>query len=257
MITIIEEINDSEYQNEERGCSVRIAICENEVAQQKIIKEQIITCMHKNAVEIHTFISGEVLSSVYQKGERFDIIFMDIRMREMDGIETIKGIRQYDKKVIIIIVTATIEYAVEGYSIRANDFILKPIIAETFKKVFDRAVCRLESKGEEIYTVENKEGIIHLDLDDIYYIESDGRQVRIKSKRGVFRHYRKISIDEKKLESKGFIRIHRSILVNMENVYRIQAKEVVLTNHESLPLSIKKHKQIYDAYTSFMIRRVK
>lgn len=236
---------------------LNIAICEDERPQQRIIEDYINKFTAYKTFEISKYDSGEALISYYKQGGRFDIIFLDIKMKELDGIETAQVIRHYDERVYIILTTSLIEYAIKGYSVKANEFILKPINEQNFKSVFRRALKENNPTKISHYIIENRNEKIVINNDDIYYLESIGRKIRVNTKEGNFEHYKNISDEEKKLKNIGFIRTHRAFLVNMENIYRIHATEIVLKNKELVPLSKKRHKQVYDEFTTYMIGRFK
>ena len=111
----------------------KIAICEDNIEQREYIKNLIIDNNYFDNNEIEIFSSVENILVAYESGLRFSIILLDMQMDGIDGIETAKVIRKYDKNVRIVIITSIIEYAVEGYGINASDFILKPIDVLKFK----------------------------------------------------------------------------------------------------------------------------
>lgn len=232
---------------------MKIAICEDEISQQEKLEEMIYQFIEEDGFEICKFDSGEELMSRYTEGERFDILFLDIRMKKVDGIETAKKIREYDTKVFIILTTSLIEYAIKGYRVKANDFIEKPLKYTDFCTAFKRAIKEIKYMVERVYVVENREERVVIDVDHIYYIESFGRKVMVKTTDGIYEHYRNISDEEKKLKELGFVRTHRTYLVNMKNIYKIKASEILMKNKETIPISPRKRKIVWDEFTNFII----
>ena len=236
---------------------MRIAICDDEIIQQDLLQNCIIEFDNNDEYnfEIYRYDSGESLITSYQAGDRFEIILLDIRLKKLNGIETAEIIRSYDNKVSIIIITFLIEYAVIGYSVKANDFILKPIDKNKFNLVFNRIIKEINNKY--LYIIEKRDEKIILDLKEIYYIESFGRKIVVHTKNKSYECCNSISKEEKKLKSNGFIRTHRSYLVNMKKIYRIKNTEILLDNNTSIPLSQKKYKNIYDEFTLYSIGGLK
>lgn len=243
---------------------MRVAICDDVIVEQSIIKD----LLHKNIdlfeqeeLHVFSFNSGEELISSYEQGNRFNLVFVDMRMKEMNGIETIKGIKKMDSLGIVIITTSLIEYAIEGYQVDATEFLLKPIQEEKFIAAVKHALREFEIRHngnqDKTYIIEHRDESIGIRLDDIYYFESYGRKISIKSKKGVFEQYKNISTEEKNLRHEGFVRTHRSYLVNLKNIYRVKSSGIVLSNNELLPVSPRRLKTVYDEFTEYMIGGIK
>lgn len=236
---------------------MNIAIVEDEIEQQMMLNKELSKLFLNNAIKISTFNSGEEILSSYLNGNYFDIIFMDIRMKKMNGIETIKQIKEFDTKGKIIITTSLIEYAIVGYSIKVDDFILKPINELNLKKVIQRVVHDINMSRDRIYVLENRNEITKLHYDDILFIESFGRKLLINSIKGTFEHYRSISEDEKNLLNGGFVRTHRAYIVNMRYIYQLKKNEIIMSkNNLVLPISRKRYQYVYDQFTNFMIGEI-
>lgn len=184
---------------------MKIAICEDELIQQERL-ESLIREFDKNfEFKVSKFGSGEELITFYEKGGQFDIIFMDIRMKKLSGIETGKIIRRSDKVVKIILTTSIIEYAIKGYSIKVYDFILKPITKKNFNPVFGRVLQELEKANINIYCINNRDEQIYIPIEEIIYLESNGRKVEVHTKDNMYDYYAKLSEMDF-----NFVRTHKS-----------------------------------------------
>ena len=162
---------------------MRIAICDDE----KNIRELIANKVAKQypEAEIIFFQSGEELLLL---DESIDILFLDIQMSGIDGMETARELRKKDKSVILIFVTAVEEYVFQAFDVGAFNYIVKPIDDGKFSDVLHRAVDELDSKRkdvnetEERYLMINSGGAhIKVILEDIIYAEIFNRKIVIRS----------------------------------------------------------------------------
>lgn len=200
----------------------------------------------KNKVQkykIHTFdsmaqISDQLLSSC-------DIAFLDIDFmgKKYTGLDIAKRLRTFRKDSIIIFVTNYVEYAPEGYEVQAFRYILKCDVESKLDKYLCEAIQKLEQTIETLKIQINGE-IIDIPLNDILYIESQLHSVNLYVQRKsnlsnvkVYTFYSSISSLEQQLEQQGFLRIHKSYLVNMLHIRRYQCHEVELDNGLKLTAS--------------------
>lgn len=183
-----------------------------------------------------------------------DFIFLDIQMPKISGFEMLELL---DEAPTVIFTTAFDEYAIKAFEVNAVDYLLKPIEKERF----DVAIKRLLLKKQEsnlnkelletaaLHPAHNnrvvvkKNGVIKiLPVDDIQYLEADDDQVKISTTEGVFFKNKTMTFFEKSLDSSQFIRIHRSYMINLSAVVRIELKEkdtyiVLLKSDIWLPVS--------------------
>lgn len=235
---------------------MKIAICEDDKEQQQFIESLLKENKKYNDIEIRLFDSGEELIDAYQSGQVFSIIFLDMQMKELNGIETGQYLRKYDKKAIIIIITSILEYAMDGYSINAFEFILKPIDREKFDKILERAFKKVKDYTQKVYIVQAKDRVKVVRLSDIIYFESIGKKVDIHSIEGVESSNESISVVEKQFVLDGFIRISRFYLLNMRYIKEIQVDNILLKDGERLKYSEKLQKSIKEGYMNFMLGEI-
>lgn len=149
--------------------------------------------------------------------EKIDLIFLDIEMPGLTGIEFLKSVAEKPK---VIICSANKDYAVEGFDLDVDDFILKPVTFERFLK----AVSKIRSDDKEVqvkenyfYVNENKR-MVRIELDNIIYIESLRDYVRIVTTQKKVITHQHLSDFEAKLPSDKFMRIHRSVIVAINKI---------------------------------------
>ncbi len=227
---------------------MRIAICDDE----KDIRELIANKVEKQYpdAEIIFFQSGEELLLV---DESIDILFLDIQMSGIDGMETARELRKKDKKVILIFVTAVEEYVFQAFDVGAFNYIVKPIDDGKFSDILHRAVDEWSSQNinekepEERYVLINNSGVhTKVILDEIVYAEVFNRKVVIHKLDGEIEYYGKMS-DLESLAGDSFFRPHRAYLINFKYVEKYDATTIylergtVLMAKQNYPEFVKKY----------------
>lgn len=201
---------------------IRIAIAEDD-PQCSAQLEQFINDYGRETgrtFQIARFDNGEDLVEHYR--DRFDMILMDVEMPFMDGMTAAAYIREKDPEVVIIFVTKLAQYAIQGYSVNALDYILKPVNYFSFSQRLGRALQHMKRKESACVMVPVKGGAIKLGIGDIFYIERLGRQLMIHTQSGVHASTATLRQMEEALEGKGFARCNKGYLVNLEHVDGIQ-----------------------------------
>ena len=200
--------------------------------------------------EIIFFQSGEELLLV---DESIDILFLDIQMSGIDGMETARELRKKDKSVILVFVTAVEEYVFQAFDVGAFNYIVKPIDDGKFSDVLHRAVDEWSSQNinekepEERYVLINNSGVhTKVILDEIVYAEVFNRKVVIHKLDGEIEYYGKMS-DLESLAGDSFFRSHRAYLINFKYVEKYDATTIylergtVLMAKQNYPEFVKKY----------------
>lgn len=230
-----------------------IAICEDNKMQQNEIERYVRNVYDDESVDIDIYDSGEALIEGYRMGKKYSIILLDMQMKELDGIETAKAIKEYDKYGLIIIITSVLEYAVRGYSIDAYDFLLKPVDEKKFSQILMNASKELQARLNKSYLVKTRDRMIALRLSDLVYVESNKKKVILHTDSDVYENSENISTAEKRLQSDGFIRISRFYLVNVHHITEIGIREIIVSTGERLVYSDKYAVKIKKKYMAYMM----
>ncbi len=232
---------------------MKIAICDRDVYNvEKLIGILIKYNREFREIEIFTYVSGEELMYAYlKKGLRFDMVFLDVLLEKMNGIETARKILEIDSSVLFFFVTQSMDFALEGYEVRAFRYILKPFTEERIKKDFGCAVKEL-FKNDKRYAVQTKAKLVHINVEDLLYLESVKRQVFATTVHEKIAFYSKLQIEEERLKAFSFVRVHQGFLVNMAYISTIVEGNIILKNGSHIPISKSRKKSTLTSFTKYL-----
>lgn len=225
----------------------RIAICDDEQNQIEYITSIVTSWSnHKgHSCEIRTFASAEAFLFEYKEDKAYDILLLDVEMKNMNGIELAKRIRKDNNRAEILFITSHFEFVGEGYEVDALHYLIKPISVEKLTQVLTKAAEKLSVEPPSV--VISCEGeTVKLYESDILYVESFLHYIVIHTKDNEYKIKENISVFENKV-SDVFYRIHRSYLVSLKYITRISRTSVNIGNTE-LPLSRGKYDNINRAF---------
>ena len=225
------------------------------VDDEEAIREQIGGFIKKRnpGFDISVFDTGEGLLAA---GKDFDIIFLDIQMEGMGGIEAARTLRQSGVDAVVIFITGIREYVFEAFDVSAFHYLLKPIEEQKFMEVFDRAIeeagKRKGQKERQIFIKTKNQGYT-LKLNSILYIENRGKKVEIHTTdmEDIIETYAGMEELEVQLGD-GFYRCHRGYLVNMAHIARYDSDSIFLSSNEKVYLTRKKHNEFVKAYMWYL-----
>lgn len=225
----------------------RIAICDDEQNQIEYITSIVASwSAHEgHGCEIRTFASAEAFLFEYEEDKAYDILLLDVEMKNINGIELAKRIRKDNNRAEIIFITSHFEFVGEGFEVDALHYLIKPISAEKLTQVLTKAAEKLSVEPPSV--VISCEGeTVKLYEADILYVESFLHYIVIHTKDNEYKIKENISVFENKV-SDVFYRIHRSYLVSLKYITRISRTSVNIGNTE-LPLSRGKYDNINRAF---------
>ena len=225
----------------------RIAICDDEQNQIEYITSIVASwSAHEgHGCEIRTFASAEAFLFEYEEDKAYDILLLDVEMKNMNGIELAKRIRKDNNRAEIIFITSHFEFVGEGYEVDALHYLIKPISAEKLTQVLTKAAEKISVEPPSV--VISCEGeTVKLYEADIRYVESFLHYIVIHTKDKEYKIKENISVFENRV-SDDFYRVHRSYLVSLKYITRISRTSVNIGNTE-LPLSRGKYDDINRAF---------
>lgn len=213
-----------------------ILICDDDARTLTTMKTttEILLKETEKKAKIHTFTNGASIS--HQILSSCDIALLDIDFDAADynGMDVARKLRSLRNDAVIIFVTNFIEYAPEGYEVRAFRYILKRHLEDDLKTVLRIALKQL---NQETLTIQVNGEIIKVPLDDILYLAVQQHNVTVVTKKLTsdrkqkeYCFYATLSDLEERLGLLGFLRIHKSFLVNMKYLKKFQCREAILDN---------------------------
>lgn len=234
---------------------LNIAICDDEIKQRFLLKStiEIELKAEDTKYNIFQFPSGEkLLNNLYCDKNSLDIIFLDVEMNELNGIETAKKIRELNENVVIIFITGFSDYVFDGYEVKALNYIVKPYKPEKIATVLKDAIKQIYGLEEKYFVIKSEGSLFKVLITDILYFRSDRRKISVVTKYKNYEFYGKISNIEDQF-GKEFIRTHQRYLVNLNQIAAVQDNFVII-NNENLPISRQRHKDVMMAFAKQLLK---
>ena len=229
---------------------IQIAICDDDMTTTSQIEEYIrqIEIEQHIQVQCRIFFDGKSFIQSVESGEAYDLIYLDVEMPLMKGLDAAKKLREMEIPSLIIYISNYETYCESMIEIEPFRFLRKPINnVDLFRKYFMSAYKKLENRNE-YYTYSYKKIHHKININDIMYFESNNRKICIHTNGNQENNtfYGQLDKVEKELESKSctFIRIHQSYLVNSTYINTVQHDAVILKNKAELSISEKRQKEI-------------
>lgn len=231
-----------------------IAICDDEeyfrLREKKLIEQYMENYGYDCWIDLYA--SGKDLLDKAESAPAYDVIFLDISMEEMDGLETAEGIRQLSKTVYIVFVTAYITYALDGYKVGAVRYLLKEesSLENALRECLDTITEHMKEE-EAVCEFEFQNGKKEVPVDAVLYVESRLHKVIFFiMEDGVkeYARYDRLDAVEEELQPYGFCRVHQSFLVNMKYAKGVERYKVSLENGTDISISKKYYKGVEKEY---------
>ncbi len=160
------------------------------------------------------------------KKEKYDVVFLDINMPQVSGLELGYELKYLDEDICIIFQTAYEEHALKAFDIGAVGYLIKPYSLEQVKTAITRIKTEQKQVSEDLRILsKNGDNYLLLKPQEIYYVKADLSEVMLRSAKGFSYYAQKISDLQKKLEGHNFVRIHRSYLINIDEIKEIETIE--------------------------------
>lgn len=235
---------------------ITIALCDDSEIMVENLKLFLEEYERESGKEFHifTFYNGEELLQNFSG--KYDIIFLDIKMPGINGVQVAERIREKDRKVIIIFLASLIQYALDGYKVNAANYILKPINKKRLKLEIDRCLQELEQHVDPFIIFHNDNGSYKILLKTVSYIETYNRNLLIHTDKGNIICYWKMKEMEEKIKEYGFSRNHSSYIVNLFYVENIEKMDVKLSTGERLPISKTKKKEFMERLAEYWGKQI-
>lgn len=239
----------------EKDKTLRIGICDDEEASLDELRRLSTDYGRERHLDldIRCFSAGDELLAELKAGSSFDVLFLDIYLGEDDGIEIAKKIREFDKAACIVFATSSRDRALDSYSVRALQYLVKPIGPESLAQAMDQALAAYPPSLDKQVVIKNKQGNYRIFLGDIVYAESDARVITVHTRsRGPISFYEKLDNFELQCGDRRFLRCHKSFLINLDYVHSITNNSALLETGAEIRISmnISEAKEIFASHAA-------
>ena len=224
---------------------IRVAICDDEIGTCSDIENMILNYAKLQALQIDTevFYSGETLFQTIKNKDKYDLVFLDIQLLQLDGVQIGKLIREQlgNEKISIVYISSKETYAMSLFQVRPLDFLIKPITQKCVDETLDKYI-RLNHLMKNDFFFRIGKSIQRLYLDEISYFACNGKKIDIYTDTGVTTFYGTMQEVAEQVNGKGFWIIHKSYIVNSSYVSIFQYGAGQMTDGTILPISQKYRK---------------
>lgn len=227
-----------------------IAICEDETAAAEALEKCIQAYCDANGIPFRVNAYANPILFLTDYKANYDLIFMDIEMPDLDGIQVSHKIRELDEEVPIVIVTNMKKMALRGYEVGAFDFIIKPVNAFGLELTLKKALKLIARKESHLLTVPVKYGSRRLDAADVKYVELSGRKLIFHTAGEAIESGGTLKNLEEPLYHFGFRRCNNYCLVNLKYITEV-CKDQVKLGEEAIDISRPRKKQFLQELTSY------
>ncbi|MBQ2937092.1 MAG: response regulator transcription factor [Lachnospiraceae bacterium] len=230
---------------------IKIAICDDirEFRDDIERKLEIWSAEKGINISVRKFDDGVPLLHCLNDNGMFDMIFLDIEMEKLNGMETATRIRKADYITAIVFISQYEDYYKDAYNVHPFHFLSKPIKQNKIDEVMDTYI-EIRKQNPETFSFTINKSMYAVWLSEILYFNSERRKVNIICKDKQFTVYGKLSEIEKELGEKDckFLRIHQSFLVNMRYIREYHYSELIMSNGETLLISKENRKKMREIH---------
>ncbi|WP_295154920.1 LytTR family DNA-binding domain-containing protein [uncultured Ruminococcus sp.] len=230
---------------------MKIAVCDDE----KVYRDEIIELLNIYSAEnniildITEFEDGVKLVS---SKTVFDMIFLDHQMNDLNGLDTIKSIRQKNIETKVVFVSSYSEIVFDSMKYNAFRFIVKPVSRDKLFEAMDSALEMLNNERRLIVKDEEYNESIVVYEKEVIYAQADNVYTYIITDKGSYRYPYNLSALEEELDSGGFFRTNRSYIVNLEHINSYDKTGIILSNGHKAVISRGKYKEFNNCYLNYI-----
>ena len=245
--------------------ALNIAIVEDDKVHAditcRLLKEWLIEKDIKHYIK--KYISAEAFLFEWEQNQLWDALFLDIQMPGINGMELAKSVREHNNDVSIVFVTGITDYLQEGYEVEALHYLIKPVNEDKIRYCMER-ICKKRENQEKKHMLiiegvqavcgkESENITLRLYREDIIFIEASGHNINLNTKEAAYCIREGISIWQKRLNDKMFVLCHRSYIVNLMYVSKLEKNAVILDDGKVIPMSKRCAKSVKEAFISFYV----
>lgn len=237
---------------------MKIAVCEDLADDTTALCDYISDYFTRMgyAGKVQTFETGEALLEAFSPGT-FDLVFLDIYLPGISGMEAAQIIREQDQSCRIIFVTASVDHTMDGFEVNAVGYLVKPIDQTKMDRALQLCQDLFLGSARVLEIPMGREGRVPLPLPNMEYVEVYGRDCLFHMLGGVFEARLTLDEVEAMLDGGPFLRCHRSYIINMNQVEDLRSDDFLMKNGDVVPMRRNGKRELRLAYAKFMAARTK
>lgn len=235
---------------------IKIAVCEDDLSEQQTLRQLLNDYFNAHAFHfaLSFFSSGEDLLQALPEAD-FSLLFLDIFMEGIDGMETARYIRSGNYDLPIIFITASRDFAVESYEVDALYYLTKPLTMDKLAAAMSRCSDLLTTSRRCLEVVSGRE-TRRIELRGILYAEAFSNRIMLHTMNGDIPVYQSLDTLVQKVGD-PFLRCHRSFVVNMNFIQRIEGKDFILTSGDRVPIRTNGKSKVIEHYNYYFANLVR
>lgn len=226
---------------------MKIAVCDDEVIFLKRMDRYL---RRQPSCTVECFSDPKELLGKYEAGERYDVVFLDILMEPINGIELAGKIRDSDRRVFLIFFSAYLEYAPDGYAVNAFRYLLKPVTEEAVSAVMREVYREMGASRALLLKTPECEFLLH--PQELRYLEADNKDSILHYKDDTITLRRGLNELEAELSGFCFCRVHRKYLVNLNHVREFDEKRLTLDCGRTISVSRRRSREFRLALKAYI-----
>ncbi|WEV46820.1 LytTR family DNA-binding domain-containing protein [Bifidobacterium sp. ESL0690] len=232
--------------------NIRIGVVEDEPAACQKVLDYLNRYQSENGENFTVSVFDDGAKIVENYRPIYDILLLDIEMKEMDGMEAARRIRKIDSSVVIVFITNASQYAINGYEVQALSYLLKPVPYFAFCQEIKRCIEAVRRQSDDSMLFEVGSQRTRVELKSIVYIESIRHTIIIHTLDGKLSITSTLKELETQLDGHDFFRSNSCYLVNLRHVTGIEDQDCIMSNGERLRISRPRKKAFVAALASYI-----
>lgn len=230
---------------------IRIAIVEDDEMEAKVLTDALKRFEKEREEKFVIERFTDAFSYLESKNE-YAVVFMDIMLPNMTGMEAASHLRKRDRDTFLIFVTSMTELAINGYEVDAIDYMIKPVSYERIERRMSKILEKCKDKCTDVITMRTEGGYVHLSTDQIYYVEVRGHKLTFVTSHGNFTKNGSIKEVEERLKESRFLRCNSCYLVNPQHINATKGYIVSMRNGDELKISQPRKKDFMNELISYL-----
>lgn len=236
---------------------MNIAICDDNTSDAEEIRSYLLAYFNQHGFigNIYLFESGEALLAAFQSG-RFDVLFLDIFMKGISGVDTAQRIRESDPNCLLVFITSSDSHMRDGFALRAASYVEKPINFEKLKLAFEQCHS-IFLKNARFIEIKLSQHRLKVPFNRIVYAEVAGRHVIFNLDTGeAYETRMKMDDVEANLSCPPFLRCHHSFIVNSNFVADVRKNDLIMKTGQSVPIRKNGRKEALEKLNELITTRL-